>query len=478
MEKYKKIAGEILKLSKNRICADIRVLCEPLEELEFMPLSKALKGEEWFLVGSTVHYEPECMVQEFRKEPAHVSRDVLHILLHCLLGHPFRDKTENAVLWELATDMAVEGMAMEIFSGCILEKDTEKREQYDRISDYAGGNSAEVFYNYFVDKKLTNEEASTLFTLFHVDSHEFWFQNSNKQSKGGNSKAMEPMDGAGLSATDSEEDLEQEQRQTRGNETSPDFSMLSEKKRKNEKQKWKKISRKVKTDIEMFHKNHSFLAGNFLEQLKLARLEEISYQEFLRTFTRQKKMDRLSEDAYDPIYYTYGLMKYGNIPLIEPLEYREEKKIRSFAIAVDTSGSVQGEIVKDFLKQTFQMLLDTGNFADEVCIYLIQCDSRIQDCKVIHSMDEVSSILKNYEIKGFGGTDFTPVFTYLNELQNNEKSEELEGLIYFTDGIGTFPESEPPYRTVFIFDREDRMAERIPGWAIKAVLSDKKVRYL
>ena len=39
---------------------------------------------------------------------------------------------------------------------------------------------------------------------------------------------------------------------------------------------------------------------------------------------------------------------YGKMPLIEPLESRESKKIRDFVIVLDTSESTAGELVKNF----------------------------------------------------------------------------------------------------------------------------------
>ena len=38
-------------------------------------------------------------------------------------------------------------------------------------------------------------------------------------------------------------------------------------------------------------------------------------------------------------FYTYGLSVYGNLPLIEPLETRESKKIEELALVIDTSYS-------------------------------------------------------------------------------------------------------------------------------------------
>ncbi|MFR5116379.1 MAG: hypothetical protein ACLTDV_04705 [Eubacterium sp.] len=44
---------------------------------------------------------------------------------------------------------------------------------------------------------------------------------------------------------------------------------------------------------------------------------------------------------------------YDNMPLVEPLEYRENKRIREFVIAIDTSGSCQGKTVERFLRKTW-----------------------------------------------------------------------------------------------------------------------------
>jgi len=48
-------------------------------------------------------------------------------------------------------------------------------------------------------------------------------------------------------------------------------------------------------------------------------------------------------------------------------------------------------------------------------------------------------------LKGGGGTDFRKVFEYIEE-----KSIELDCLVYFTDAEGSFPEEEPPYPVIWI----------------------------
>ena len=41
---------------------------------------------------------------------------------------------------------------------------------------------------------------------------------------------------------------------------------------------------------------------------------------------------KVNDEEFDYIYYTYGLEHYGNMPLIEPLEFKDEKRVRDFAI--------------------------------------------------------------------------------------------------------------------------------------------------
>ena len=53
---------------------------------------------------------------------------------------------------------------------------------------------------------------------------------------------------------------------------------------------------------------------------------------------------------------------YGNIPLIEPLEYKEVNRLEELVIAIDTSGSCSGETVQRFLGETYGILSEKENF--------------------------------------------------------------------------------------------------------------------
>lgn len=70
------------------------------------------------------------------------------------------------------------------------------------------------------------------------------------------------------------------------------------------------------------------------------------------------------------IYYgiEHILKLFKNIPLIEPLEYKEEKRIRDFVVAIDTSGSTSGETVQKFLNKTYNILKNSESYFSKVNI--------------------------------------------------------------------------------------------------------------
>ena len=77
------------------------------------------------------------------------------------------------------------------------------------------------------------------------------------------------------------------------------------------------------------------------------------------------------------------------------------------------------------------------------------------------------------DIHGLGGTDFRPVFDYVNQLLIKKEFINLKGLIYFTDGCGFFPPYKPKYETAFVFIDNEYNIPDVPPWAIKLVLTEE-----
>ena len=79
------------------------------------------------------------------------------------------------------------------------------------------------------------------------------------------------------------------------------------------------------------------------------------------------------------------------------------------------------------------------------------------------------------KIHGLGGTDFRPVFEYVDKLIENREFTNLKGLIYFTDGFGTFPAKKPKYESAFVFLEQEDNNFNVPPWAIKLILKKDEI---
>ena len=240
-------------------------------------------------------------------------------------------------------------------------------------------------------------------------------------------------------------------------------------------EKWKEISERMLVDLETASKEWGDKSDGMVQGIKKINRDKYDYATFLRKFSTLREDIQINDDEFDYVYYTLGMERYGNIPLIEPLEYKEVRKVRDFVIAIDTSGSCAGEVVQKFLDKTFSIFMQQENFFRKINLHIIQCDAQIQEVAKITDKTEFEDYIRNLEFKGFGGTDFRPVFAYVEEMMERGEFEDLKGMIYFTDGNGTYPKRRPPYETAFIFVDDDEFEYQVPSWAMKLVLETSDI---
>lgn len=210
------------------------------------------------------------------------------------------------------------------------------------------------------------------------------------------------------------------------------------------------------------------------QRLVPAAGERGDYRAILRGFSTWREDARVSPEEFQYSWYSYGLQLYGNLPLIEPLEYSEERKIADLVIVIDTSGSCEKELVRVFLEETRGILEQERLFFRRFCLHIIQCDNQIQRDDCIHSREEFETYLETLTIRGGGGTDFRPAFERIQELQREGELASLRGILYFTDGCGRYPAREPDYQVWFVMLKNHFDAIDMPGWVHRLILEEKK----
>ena len=204
---------------------------------------------------------------------------------------------------------------------------------------------------------------------------------------------------------------------------------------------------------------------NRQEELDEIYRSRYDYRKFLKQFCRLREEVELDTESFDYIFYHFGMEHYGNLPLIEPLEYKEVNRLEELVIAIDTSGSCSKETVQRFLGETYAILSEKENFFSRMKVYIVQCDCFIQKVDVIHSEEEWKEYSRKMTIQGRGGTDFRPVFELIRQEKERKELKNLRALIYFTDGDGIYPRQKPEYETAFVFlNRTDKM-KLVPSWA-------------
>lgn len=233
---------------------------------------------------------------------------------------------------------------------------------------------------------------------------------------------------------------------------------------------WAHVATNLSVNLQTYARDKASAFADLAADLSQAAARPVDYRAFLRRFAALGEVMHASDEEFDYVFYTYGLRLYENLPLVEPLEYREEARIRQFVIVIDTSGSVQGDIVRRFVDTTFDILSRTESFHRKVQVRIIQCDATVQSDDKITNVADMKKWRRAFRLRGGGGTDFRPAFDYVDSLIEQGELDDLGGLLYFTDGWGTYPERMPAYRCAFVFYDENYRAENVPPWTMQVVM--------
>ena len=426
---FENICRKILESSRNALYINMRYLDVALSSLAWEITTDIPRiGTD----GLKIAYEPHYLADLYRENPMLVNRAYLHMVFHCIFRHLFRPCPEDRELWNLSCDMAVEALIDGMHHRSIrMGVHPFRRAVYDELRKTLKVLTAEGIYRELKKADYRPEQRARMVQEFCIDDHTYWPAPPEEEGPKPPSPLMAKL-----------------------------------------KKHWKDVSDRMQTELSI-GREAGTEDGDLPDELAVENRERYDYRTFLKKFAVLKEEMQIDPDSFDYVFYSYGLRMYGNMPLIEPQEWKETHKIEEFVIVIDTSMSCSGDLVRKFLEETYHILAETESFFRKVHIRILQCDDAVRADQLITTGEELKQYMDHLQLYGDGGTDFRPAFTYVQQLIDQGEFKNLKGLLYFTDGKGTFPRKRPPYDAAFILFREDYKEVSVPPWAIRLMLDEE-----
>lgn len=426
---FENICRKILESSRNALYINMRYLDVALSSLAWEITTDIPRiGTD----GLKIAYEPHYLADLYRENPMLVNRVYLHMVFHCIFRHLFRPCPEDRELWNLSCDMAVEALIDGMHHRSIrMGVHPFRRAVYDELRKTLKVLTAEGIYRELKKADYRPEQRARMVQEFCIDDHTYWPAPPEEEGPKPPSPLMAKL-----------------------------------------KKHWKDVSDRMQTELSI-GREAGTEDGDLSDELAVENRERYDYRTFLKKFAVLKEEMQIDPDSFDYVFYSYGLRMYGNMPLIEPQEWKETHKIEEFVIVIDTSMSCSGDLVRKFLEETYHILAETESFFRKVHIRILQCDDAVRADQLITTGEELKQYMDHLQLYGDGGTDFRPAFTYVQQLIDQGEFKNLKGLLYFTDGKGTFPRKRPPYDAAFILLREDYKEVSVPPWAIRLMLDEE-----
>ena len=525
----------ILDAARTELYLSMRFLGPALHSLDFvMDLSTTSVGTD----AANIRFNPNYLFRLYVDRPRLLNRTYLHMLLHCVFRHMFTARQkEDRELWDLACDIAVGSIIDSMEYRAVEELTPEYRQKiYDRLEEEIHVLTAERIYQYFIERKRNYLEELQMRAAFALCDHSFWERMEEDEDTGRNRQgddetsnpdSPEPQSESNPEQTEEEKDAAPERpgegnrenrnrqndrannrdqdgredsrdqdgrkdtRDRDGRENSRDplrdpRARRTEHRARNLKkteqldqreQDWKETSRRMEAELLASGREASQERGSLERILAISNRRRTDYREFLRRFAVLREVTTVDPDSFDYGFYHYGLEMYGNMPLIEENEYREMNRIRTLVLAIDTSASCQQVLVQRFVNETAAVLRSIGQFFHTTEVHLLECDEHVQQERVFHSPEELERYADNFRVRGGFGTDFRPVFSWIEEKRRTGEIRDLAGLMYFTDGMGIYPEKPTDYDTAFVFFNDEELDDsKVPDWAIRLYIDGERLK--
>ena len=310
---------------------------------------------------------------------------IAHELLHCVLGHGDRRGNRDRAAWNIATDHAINLLLQE--AGFVLPADA--------LADFQfRGLTAEQVYD-----RLVHPATGSTIKLNPgggVDLH---------RAHGGFDKHLEPTDAHG-----------HQQRLL-------DFPTVLERRR---------IRRELCAGLKSGIPGR--LAGLLSQDIGIATAGRIDWRPLLARFISGLRYNDYRTYPFNRKHLWRGIY-LPSVGAPGP---------RHLVVAIDTSGSMSPRLLLQVLAET-----DGLRRASACLLTVLQCDAQIQDVRQFEAWQLADVSFDNTVVRGRGGTDFKPVFEYIQDY-TRAGGVDPDALVYLTGGFGAAPRQAPSWPVVWV----------------------------
>jgi hypothetical protein len=454
--KKRDVAEKIVACSLREVVCRAPFLSPALSALKLQEGSP--KGGRLFATdGIRLVFDRDRVIAWTREHGRLPSRQVAHLIAHCLLLCPFKAREADKWAFSLASDVVAERIADDLLgakNNGRIEAQTIVRDQM--AMDIGEPLSLKRLTEAFEEGRWENMLDSWA-TYFQSDDHSLWYPRSLEKRDGeqgdGQDQTRLPSPGEG-----------------QGQEHLPDSGVPSKEEMKAARKRWEKALERVAAELK--GKDISGAAGSELLEAAESLQGRMDLTEFLRRFCRMHERPRPSDADFDVIFYTYGLDLFGDMPLIEAAELKETRDLHSFVVALDTSASIDTEALARFVEVAFDVLKASGAIGRGGSVHIMCADAKVQSDEVIASEGDLVRWKGNTSLIGGGGTDFRCVFERIEQLRSAKALRAVDGLVYLTDGDGIYPKVAPDYPVAFVLTPESGQTRKVPPWALRLEMSE------
>ncbi len=395
------IAQRMLR-ARIRLSMEQPFLASALMRLPIRPV----QGAAWCRTAATdgyhIFYNPRW-VADLRE--AEMRGLLAHEVLHVLFTHGDRRHERDARVWNIACDYAINYLLIQ--RGFSLP-------QGGLISSRAKGKTSEQLYTELIaqEDRLTAAQAS---------------------QKPKHKKLQGPSDESGDSVPEVGDDLidpdDPRVRPVRSADA-PDREQMAE------------LRRELRQDA--LARLNGEGAGQFRSECEADEAQRIDWRSLLRAHLS----DRIKGD-WTSFPFSKRLVHRG---LFMPSPGMQVPGHVVFAI--DTSASMSIDLLQGIVGE-----LRSFREVFPCRLTVLQCDALVQSVEAFDAMDGYE-IPKNFEIHGRGGTDFCPVFSWVDE------QCDVALVIYATDGIGDFPPGKPEVPVIWLHTPPHPESAKFPFGAV------------